>query len=309
MKLRVLILSLWFLFAAIRLFAQTVEEGLFVEIGGIRQWVNISGDNANAPVLLFLHGGPGNPPAGESLATLALLRKKFLLVIWHQRESSRTLAENKSPVPLSSELLYTDTEEIAEWLKKKYPKNALMVMGHSWGGYLAVRLAGSRPDLVSACILVSPMIHQEESERLALDSLKRWADWFRPEARRELDEIRLPLQDGRSLFLQRKWMAIHSDAAPAGEKFVREWSDRWLQVFQQASAADFNKQFPVIRCPVAFLIGRRDLQTHFRVAESYYQQLQAPDKKWFWFNRSGHAPHRSEPEYFLRVVNSLSKGI
>jgi len=37
-----------------------IEEAGFVRIGGIDQWVQIRGDDRANPVLLFLHGGPGN---------------------------------------------------------------------------------------------------------------------------------------------------------------------------------------------------------------------------------------------------------
>lgn len=306
MKRQVIFIAAILLLVANSVVALQVDEGLFVEIGGIRQWVTISGDKADAPVLLFLHGGPGNPPVGESLATLNVLRKKFLLVVWHQRESGRTFAENKSPQPLSPDLLTQDAEKLILWLKNRFDRNKVMLMGHSWGGYLAIRLAATRPDLVAACIAISPMIHQDESERQALDSLKHWAAKSNSQALSELNQIRLPIQDSRSLFLQRKWMAVHSKTKQTEEKFVVEWSERWLKVFMTASATDFRKAYPVIPCPVAFLIGKRDLQTHFSVAESYYQMVQSPDKKWFWFNRSGHGPHRSEPEQFLKITSFLA---
>jgi dipeptidyl aminopeptidase/acylaminoacyl peptidase len=37
-----------------------VEEAAFVRIGGIEQWVTIRGDDDRKPVLLLLHGGPGD---------------------------------------------------------------------------------------------------------------------------------------------------------------------------------------------------------------------------------------------------------
>src|SRR5882762_252929 len=41
-----------------------IQEGMYVTIGGINQWIQIRGENRNNPVLLFVHGGPG----GSTLA-------------------------------------------------------------------------------------------------------------------------------------------------------------------------------------------------------------------------------------------------
>src|SRR4051794_17943445 len=36
-----------------------VQEGMYVRIGGIDQWIKIRGEDRRNPVLLFVHGGPG----------------------------------------------------------------------------------------------------------------------------------------------------------------------------------------------------------------------------------------------------------
>jgi hypothetical protein len=36
-----------------------IDEGMYVKIGGIDQWIQIRGRDRNSPVLLCLHRGPG----------------------------------------------------------------------------------------------------------------------------------------------------------------------------------------------------------------------------------------------------------
>lgn len=283
------------------------DTGRFVVIGGIRQWISIFFENPDAPVLLFLHGGPGNPPTGTALESLKSLRSRFTVIIWHQRNSGMTLKENPSFKTVTTDLMFSDAVGMVEWISAQYHQPKIFLMGHSWGGYLALRLAGMRPDLIKACFAMSPMVAQEESERMTLDSIKTWVTVnSKKEGMKELSEIRIPFDSWRSLYLHRKWLALCSGITPTDEKLVREWSGLWLELFTEASQIDFRKTQPSIGCPVYFLVGRKDLQTHFRLAVDYYKLLKAPEKELVWFDFSGHAPHRSEPLKFRETVFRLS---
>jgi len=47
-----------------------IEEASFVKVGGIEQWVTIRGDDDRKPVLLLLHGGPGDVQQADVIAAL-----------------------------------------------------------------------------------------------------------------------------------------------------------------------------------------------------------------------------------------------
>ena len=37
-----------------------INESMYIDVNGTRQWINIYGNDLDNPVLLYLHGGPGS---------------------------------------------------------------------------------------------------------------------------------------------------------------------------------------------------------------------------------------------------------
>ena len=68
-----------------------ISESNYITIGGIEQWVTIHGQNRDNPVLLFLHGGPGDVTSSWSFALFAPWERQFAVVQWDERGSGRTL--------------------------------------------------------------------------------------------------------------------------------------------------------------------------------------------------------------------------
>src|SRR3990167_3257812 len=75
--------------------AQRVEEASYVLVGGIEQWVTVRGDDRTNPVLLLLHGGPGDVQS-PFISTYAPYETDFVLVQWDQRGAGRTFAKNSA---------------------------------------------------------------------------------------------------------------------------------------------------------------------------------------------------------------------
>ncbi len=146
----------------------TIDISEAVEIGGLKQWINIKGTNRSNPVLLFLHGGPGNSAMGYADRFTHELQEHFLVVQWDQRESGVTATLNTSDRLITVALMEKDAVEMINYLRSRFAQEKIYLMGHSWGGFLGLRVAARYPDLLKAYFAISPMINQLESERLSL---------------------------------------------------------------------------------------------------------------------------------------------
>jgi hypothetical protein len=74
--------------AAVHETAAGIDEKGYVSIGGIQQWVTIKGRNRANPVVLFVHGGPGNPMSQYAETLYKAWEGDFTIVHWDQRKRS-----------------------------------------------------------------------------------------------------------------------------------------------------------------------------------------------------------------------------
>ncbi|WGG48532.1 alpha/beta fold hydrolase [Rugamonas sp. DEMB1] len=74
---------------------QAVNEAGYVAIGGIAQWVTIKGASCANPVILVVHGGPGNPLSPYADAIYGAWQKDYTLVQWDQRGAGKTYGRNR----------------------------------------------------------------------------------------------------------------------------------------------------------------------------------------------------------------------
>lgn len=70
-----------------------VDETSFVRIGGIDQWIAIQGRDVANPVLVFLHGGPGEAQS-PYLKDFLPWEQDFTVVNWDPRGSGKTYGCN-----------------------------------------------------------------------------------------------------------------------------------------------------------------------------------------------------------------------
>ena len=141
-----------------------VDEASYVSIGGIDQWVSIRGWDRDNPVLLFLHGGPGDPTYPWSFMYFAPWEKHFTIVQWDQRGAGRTLRKTGDAVAptITVDRMVLDGIELSEYLCKHLGKRKIIILGHSFGSVLGVLMARRNPDLFAGIRGYRPSCRRRE---------------------------------------------------------------------------------------------------------------------------------------------------
>jgi pimeloyl-ACP methyl ester carboxylesterase len=219
------------LFSMNTVLAQTsIDTALAVPIGGIKQWINISTRDNTKPLLLFLNGGPGETAMGARDYFTNKLQERFVVVLWDQRESGKTLQLNPSPQPLTVARYQQDTHELINYLLHRFKRPKLYLVGFSWGTVLGIKMAQQYPNLLYAYIGVSQLVHQTKSEQLLLQKLKNQAAKTKNQtALKELSLVKIPFENKDEVYYQRKWLFAFGDnhISPADHKF-RHSSARFI---------------------------------------------------------------------------------
>src|SRR5436190_4073833 len=155
-----------------------IDEAKYVQVGGIEQWITIRGEDRKNPVLLFLHGGPGDATNPWGYAGFRSWLKHFTVVQWDQRGAGRTLGKNgPSLAPtITIDRMAQDGIELTELLRKTLQKEKIVLVGHSWGSILGVFMVKARPDLFHAFVGTGQVADPAKNYAVAYDALLKKAE-------------------------------------------------------------------------------------------------------------------------------------
>jgi pimeloyl-ACP methyl ester carboxylesterase len=322
-----------------------IDEGQYVQLGKARQWVQIRGQNRHAPVLLFLHGGPGGAVTQTAYFFERPWEDDFVVVQWDQRGAGRSGIDGEAlRGTLNKEQLTSDTIELLMYLNRRFGRK-VVVVGQSWGTVLGIEVAKRRPDLIQVYVGIGQMTAWEptfeESRRLLmqqarrtgdralLDKLAAVADQVPPEsAVAARERWRTTVEDE----IYRRGYSWHNFQGPG-----TSWSSRTLAI-RAASPDVSNREFVArllgrtrplppdieqeteqsvsgwsvardvgtrFEIPIFIVTGHYDWQVPLTLARGLYDKICAPYKMWVEFPNSAHALLREEPGRLNRFLGEM----
>lgn len=300
-----------------------IQESYKTRIGGIDQWINVRGQDKSNPIILFIHGGPAAPNIPSQWQFQRPIEEYFTVVNYDQRGAGKTYRE-ADPESISDTIhidqYVADAIEIATFIRQRYQKEKLILMGHSWGTVVGMAVARKRPDLFYAYVGIGQVINTRDNERLSFDyGLQQAKEHGNASAVAEMQSIapypgQEPITRER-IIIARKWAQYYGglsaykndssyyfDAAKLSPDYDLEDAaaidkgslftlGRLLPEFLNVDYKGV-KTFPI---PVVMFMGRHDYTTPSAPTAEWMEKVKAPSKQQVWFEQSSHMIPWEEP--------------
>jgi pimeloyl-ACP methyl ester carboxylesterase len=315
--------------------ANALTEKRFIEIGGTRQGFFIRTENPSNPVILFLHGGPGSPelPLVTSQETSERLEKYFTVCYWDQRGAGMSFSKSIDPATMTVAQIVEDTRQLTEYLKSRFNKEKIYMIGHSWGTFLGLKTIERYPENYWAYIGIGQVTNQLESEKLAYDYMLQHAteidDKSAVKQLKKFDRnasefphlkyimtVRSSLMNKYGIGIKRENFSmvgliknlLFFSGYTSSEKFKYASGSLFSLKHLWNNVVDDNlfESSTVFQVPVYITHGKYDYQVSYALAREYFDKIDAPDKSFFTFEKSAHSPNMEESEKFVQIIREIA---
>jgi pimeloyl-ACP methyl ester carboxylesterase/membrane protease YdiL (CAAX protease family) len=302
-----------------RVLPHSVAEAKYVRLGGVDQWVMIRGKDIANPPLIVLHGGPGMSEMGFFRRFNAPLERQFTIVHWDQRGTGKSFDRDIPKASMTVDQFVADLDELVDIVRRRFGKEKVAILGHSWGSALGAIYAARFPDKVSVYVGAAQIGDWPAAESLSyafgLAEAERQHD---EQALKKLRAIGPPPYPAKSVFVERMvvnqldgqmrlgilWKAGRAlFGRPESSIFdlpnlLRGFAFTLDAMWPEVSNLNLPKLVPALRVPVFIFAGSRDHWVPPATSVAYFDALTAPSKKLVWFEQSGHEAFGDEPEKF-----------
>ena len=306
-----------------------IDYSEFITVNGDRQNIRVRSQSADLPVLLFLHGGPGVCDRNWVIKYQSDLSEVCTMVCWDQRASGKSCTKASLNGSITVEMMIEDACAVVDELCRRFGKEKIYIVGHSWGSILGVMLTKRIPEKIAYYIGMGQFVEGAENERLSyefcLNEARRVGD----------DKVVAKLEKGApvngmypdkdAMMLQRDCLTkyggaeyhcregivkslliplIKSDeySLPELVKYARGALTLPDKLWGEVIANNFFETASKLDVPVLITQGRHDYNTPSEIVSRWIDMLDAPAKEIVWFEESAHSPIKEEPELWGRVI-------
>lgn len=308
-------------------------EEEYVTINGVEHYLLHYKTEQEAPVFLFIHGGPGQSEAMMAYVVEEYASRNYNIVYYDQRGAGKTYLRNKKARP-DTEILKKDLLEIVLYVKKAYQKDKVGIIGHSWGSVLGSMFALDYPEHLSCYIGCGQVINLIENERVGYNKLKEAIEQSGNQGdKKKLEKIgEYPVVDTFDMNVMRKMGKVRNLqgkyhlAATFDKSMIKMFMNSPImgikdifpfiasmmvnmQVMKELMSFDLRSKGVEYQVPVYYVLGENDQQTPIELSMTYFNEITAPDKKLYLIKNAGHAAMIDNPDDYRKAIYEIADGL
>ena len=255
------------------------------------------------PPIIILTGGPGR--SYNQLEGLAeTISPKFRSILLEQRGTGKSI-----PIPFDSTTVNINavTKDIKTLMDSLKIKNSI-ILGHSWGGMLAMNFASEFPNSVNHLILVAPGPHKDaENGFNVLFTNRRHTRSFEEEQRLDqLNELITNKEADSLEIIESKKLSrrAYIFANPIPDSLFQKVNSDINSKTANILVKDIFKNYDVSKSlnnykgQIDIISGRQDVVGFF----SYELKEDIVNAKIHWINECGHFPMYEQPTEFYAIL-------
>lgn len=304
-----------------------INESMYVDLNGSKQWISIYGNDLQNPVLLYLHGGPGSATSHLDYAFTRKWADVYTVVTWDQRNCGKSYSREQNGTPLTRSLFLEDGRELTEFLLDHLGRDKITLLGHSWGSLYGANLALAYPEYYDRFIGVGQVVDMDENEIALKAAATEWAkddpEGLQLVSRMTPDAMTLEYALLRNEIMDRYGYGMMRDGSDYDltatllfnpyyslsdwVRFLRSDMDVYLDFY----LSDELKSFSLLgrydyEVPYININGDEDYQANYLLAGEYFDQVRAPWKELILMEHTTHGLLESKSGEFSEILHRIA---
>ena len=304
-----------------------INESMYVDINGTKQWINIYGENKDNPVLLYLHGGPGSATSDIDYAFTRKWADVYTIVTWDQRNCGKSYDKSQNNIAITKDLLMEDGKEMTEFILSYLLKEKIAILGHSWGSMYGANLVLEYPEYYSAFIGTGQLVDSDENEKRFKEEAINWAqgDMESVEMVEKLTPENTTIEHYKikNTLMNKYGYGMMKDGADYNlfatvlfnpNYSLLDWFKYFFRdssVYMKFNTSDEFKKFSLkdrydYSVPYYNINGDKDYQTNFELAGEYFDKINAPKKNLYIMKDTSHGLLESKSSEFSKILHQIA---
>ena len=287
-----------------------------IRINGTRLIFSMNQAPRKAPIIIYLHGGPGDACIPLTMRYNAELEKDFRLINVDQRGSGLSYHPFAMDEVVTISSMVEDVHQFVLAVLEAFQQDSLILIGHSWGSVLGLEMVRRYPSLISNYIGLGQVVTMQRAltlrQSLSRRTLPRWGQEVVDGEGSLADLVMLvrELMDRGSLrtafgiigramaYIRCPYYSCHALINQLkGVKQSRSRLNKELEQVDFSGVVSFGT-------PVTFVGGKYDRHIPASLVERYAATI-LTEHHFIWFGHSGHCPQWDEPSHFAALVREL----